>query len=90
MGVKKARAYRVNPDDPPRRALTLSVGDGSFFGMKLKTRRSVSLRAKARNERRAPRGLPKFSDAVKRVAGMIEGTPDLSSREGFGPTTLLR
>lgn len=53
--------------------------------MKLQTRRTVSPRAKARNGRRVPTSrLPKFSDAVKRVAGMIEGEPDLSSREGFG------
>lgn len=58
--------------------------------MKPKSRGTVSPRAKARNGRRAPATLPKFSDAVKRVAGMIEGEPDLSSREGFGPTKVYR
>jgi hypothetical protein len=27
---------------------------------------------------------PSFADFAKRVAGMIEGAPDLSSRAGFG------
>ena len=31
----------------------------------------------------APR-LPSFADAVKRLSGIMEGEPDLSSREGFG------
>ena len=54
--------------------------------MNLKTRNSVSSRAKARNSRRvSARRQPSFADAAKRVAGMIEGTPNLSSREGFGP-----
>jgi len=59
--------------------------------VKIKTRRSVSSRAKARNGRRvsAPRQ-PSFADAAKRVAGMIEGDYYLSSREGFGPTKVSR
>jgi hypothetical protein len=56
---------------------------------KLKTRRAVSPRAKARNGRRVSASrLPSFADAAKRVAGMMEGAPDLSSREGFGPRLL--
>ena len=59
--------------------------------MKLKTRSSVPTRAKARNGRRVSASpLPKFSDAAKRVAGMIEGDYYLSSREGFGPTKVSR
>ena len=57
--------------------------------MKPATRRSVQPRAKGRNGRRvSAQRLPSFADAVKRVAGMIEGAPDLSSREGFGPKLL--
>jgi len=59
--------------------------------MKLKSRLTVSSRAKARNGRRTSSPhLPKFSDVVKRLSGIMEGTPDLSSREGFGPTKVSR
>jgi hypothetical protein len=59
--------------------------------VKLKTRRTTSSRAKARNGRRAPsKRQPSFADAAKRVAGMIEGDYYLSSREGFGPTKVSR
>ena len=54
--------------------------------MKLKTRRSAPARAKARNRRRlSAQHLPSFADAVKRLSGIMEGAPTLSSREGFGP-----
>lgn len=57
--------------------------------MKLKSRRKISPRAKARNGRRVTaRHRPSFADAAKRVAGMIEGDYYLSSREGFGPTKI--
>jgi hypothetical protein len=59
--------------------------------MKLKTRRTASSRAKARNGRRvSSKRQPSFADAAKRVAGMIEGDYYLSSREGFGPTKVSR
>jgi hypothetical protein len=59
--------------------------------MKLKTRSSVPPRAKARNGRRVPASrLPSFADAVKRLSGIMEGEPDLSSREGFGPLPGVR
>ncbi len=70
--------------------LDFAIGQWPFARMKLKTRRTATSRAKVRKVRRAPATLPKFSDAVKRVAGMIEGEPDLSSREGFGPTKVYR
>lgn len=73
------------------RPLDFATNEWLLAGVKTKTHSSVSSRAKARNGRRAPATrLPKFSDAVKRVAGMIEGEPDLSSREGFGPTKVYR
>jgi hypothetical protein len=54
--------------------------------MKPTTRRTTAPRAKARNGRRvSPQRLPSFADAVKRLSGIMEGAPDLSSREGFGP-----
>ena len=54
--------------------------------MKSTTRRSAPSRAKARNGRRvSAQRLPSFADAVKRLSGIMEGSPDLSSREGFGP-----
>ncbi len=60
-------------------------------GMKLKTRRTASSRAKARNGRRvSASSLPRFRDVIKSVSGIMEGPPDLSSREGFGPTKISR
>jgi hypothetical protein len=73
---------------PPRADACLDFATTRWLlaGMKLKTRRTVSPRAKARNGRRAPsKRQPSFADAAKRVAGMIEGDYYLSSREGFGP-----
>ena len=35
-------------------------------------------------KKRAKPARPSFADFAKRVAGMIEGASDLSSREGFG------
>jgi hypothetical protein len=62
-----------------------------FAGMKVKTRRASSSRAKARNGRRvSAANLPRFRDVIKSLSGIMEGPPDLSSREGFGPTKVSR
>jgi hypothetical protein len=61
------------------------------FFVKTKTRHSVSPRAKARNGRRvSTSSLPRFRDVLKSLSGIMEGPPDLSSREGFGPTKISR
>jgi hypothetical protein len=51
-------------------------------GMKLSAPRPV-VRKKSTLRKRAKPVRPSFADFAKRVAGMIEGAPDLSSREGF-------
>ncbi len=54
--------------------------------MKLKTRQPLRSPVKAKRRARGTRNrLPSFADAVKRLSGIMEGAPDLSSREGFGP-----
>ena len=81
----------VERPDPLRRALTFAEGRWLFADMKVKSRHTVSSRAKARNGRRVSTSrLPSFADAVKRLSGIMEGAPDLSSREGFGPTKVSR
>ena len=73
------------------RPLDFATNEWLLAGVKTKTRSSVSSRAKARNGRRAPASsLPRFRDVIKSVSGIMEGPPDLSSREGFGPTKLSR
>jgi hypothetical protein len=45
---------------------------------------STGRKNKSTNRRTQPK-LPSFADAVKRLSGIMEGAPDLSMREGFGP-----
>ena len=57
--------------------------------MKLKIRQPLRSTIKAKRVARGTRAhLPSFAEAAKRVAGMMEGSFDLSMREGFGPKLL--
>jgi len=57
--------------------------------MKLTLKKPSRQRGKTKAAVRTARPrLPSFADAAKRVAGMIEGSPDLSMCEGFGPKLL--
>ena len=71
--------------------LDFATREWLFPGMKFQTRRTVPSRAKARNGRRvSANNLPRFRDVLKSLSGIMEGPPDLSSREGFGPSKLSR
>jgi hypothetical protein len=66
-----------------RPPLDSAIAERHLSAMKLKTPRTVG-RRKVKRKAAIKKRRPNFADFAKRVSGMMEGPPDLSSREGFG------